>query len=344
MDIIDSFTKKQEPSPEDGFLNLKFSLEKLLEPLNLDQASLDNVVLSAIPQGFMGANGPTGAPSPVVSLGNNGGYQIVNGPDGEQYYVDNTGLFINVKDTDGPPNQNVAPFEEIVEVSFTHNIPSQESGVFCEWDENHTKILVDVKIPEGLQIERINKKHIFEYFSLLDVNSFKLREVCEVQYDTNKIPTCVFYTAKENTVRFEPSPHYKFNRPSKYRASCSNELLAKNSSNSNPLCTYDKNFGQSVHCPMYSESPWETRFLTNEKNIVVQSRRYNFGQLNWRIINTETQEVIGMEEYNQQNPEATFSTLIDSFSDQIGELTPHLVENNLQPPKDKVYTQHVANI
>lgn len=336
MDTIDTFTKKQQDGPVgpefiSSSEHLKGVLKEFLEPLKLDAQSLEQVVISALPK----------EPNVVHDPSN---YTIVEGPDGEKYYTDHKGLFINVKDVDTEKQKAVLMLpEEAVEIVMMEAETAKESGAFAVWNEDKDKLIVTFKVPEGFSVSNIKKKFIFDHFTLLDTDQFTLTEVSTVGSSLQDIPTCKFYTAKQSLPEFIPSPEYKFDRPSKFRGSCSNEFVVKNSTDVNPSCPYDMNDKATVLCPVFEQSQWEDVFTGDSlegKEIITQSRRYGLGHLNWRAINHETSEIV----WTAENPGNNLESLLDSLTGFVNELTP--VENSPEDPtpQDKVYTYHVANI
>lgn len=340
MDTIDTFTKKQNEivNPiEDMAVSLKHSLEKLLEPLNLQEESLNEVIMSVLPTNSNINNGPVGN----IQFTPSSDFNIINGPDGEQYFVDSTGLFINVKDVSEDtfiPNHQSS---DIVEIVFNTKVDHDKSGINVSWNDDKTKIIATVNVPEGIEIKSVNKKHIFEYFTLLEIDNFLLKAACSIEYITNDTPTCIFYTAKGDVENVKPSAYYKFSQPSKVSSICSNELIIKDAGAVNPRCLYESNLGQSVNCKHYAGSKWETEFTSQDDLIAIQSKRYGVGRIRWRAIEIETQEEI-MIVSNTENSQEAFRDLLDQI-DIVGELIPSQ-GNKLSPlPQEKVYTQHVTN-
>lgn len=386
MDIIDTFTKKQisdesvsnivehfsDMSTEsiikivgetEDNATLIESLKKLLGPLNLDEESLSQVIISALPKipttGPQGASGPQGVIGlPLPSTGPQGPiqppinegyivhdpskYVIVNGPDGEQYYTDNTGLFINVKDVKvkaGYAEQ--MPAESIVQIVARDSVDGKGVGVEVCWNEDDTKIIATVTVPEGVSVESVNKKSIFEHFTLLEVDSFSLSEVCTLTYSTDDMPTCLFYTAKASEENLVPSSFYRFDRPSKFHSSCSNELVVKESADTNPSCMYDSSSKGTFTCPKFIQNSWEDSFLTQDKegkNVVIQSRRYGLGHLKWRAVEQLSNEVVA-----ESNGKEGFDSFVSSIDEFLGELTEINTTKQETLTQDKVYTNHVAN-
>ena len=357
MDIIDTFTKKQqddnlsnnilEQIKNENNAGIIEGLEKLLGPLNFDQEILNHVIISSLPKTEV--EGPQGPILPPIHdnyiVHDPSNYVMVTGPDGEQYYTDNHGLFINVKDAKlkaGYDNKPQMSAEDVVEVIIGDANSAKEVGVSVCWNEDNSKILATVNVPEGISVQNVNKKSIFEHFTLLEVDSFSLSEVCEITYSINDIPTCLFYTAKAVEQNLSPSPYYKFDRPSKFHGSCSNELVVKESADSNPSCVFDMNPKATFACKNFVQSPWEDAYLTSDnegKDIVLQSRRYGIGELKWRAIEKDSNEVVATSS-DQQG----FEDFVKSISEFLGELT-EVVANKQEPlTQDKVYTHHVANI
>ncbi len=362
MDITSTFTKQPEQDGEPTKINsdtVKDALANLLKPLNLNEAALNDVIISAISP-F--TNAPPVGPSCPVEQGNlfgnhegpqgfSGDYTLVQGPDGEQYYTDNKGLFVNVKDMnigDNAPTSISASPEEIVEVSYVKCDDPKSAGVDVTWNDDNTKILATINYPEGFHVNGVNRKYIFEYFTLLGAERIRLQEACDVSYSVEKIPTCSFYTAQQNDTDPQPSSYYKFDRPSKLRGSCSSELVIKNSGNQNPGCMFDgkMHLGAS-HCDFYAQEEWKTEFSTtgvDGKEVLIQHRRYGLGHLRWRAIPVESQEIIAFSNIDEKDPEGSFWSLIELAKDSIGEL---VEVSNTEPealPQDKVYTHYVANV
>lgn len=355
MDITSTFTKKNE---EPTYKDLKDSLENLLSPLSLDK-ELENVIISSIAHLSSGPVGPVIADSSYSASsgengpshpGVNGSYSIVVGPDGEKYYVDNTGLFINVNDIKNPEelkNLSSSP-ENIVEVVIKENANISLSGISVAWGDDKEKIIATINVPEGMNIDHVNTKYIFEYFTMLGVKNLNIHDACTVSYSLNDTPTCSFYTAKINETQLEPSRHYRFDRPSKYNGTCSNELVIKSNNSLNPVCMYDMNFKSSIRCDNYQTDNWETKYTTTSiegRKILIQSRRYAHGHMNWRAIDDEDQAVIFISKADElSTSEKAFFNLLDSLdklTDEIEEVAPTPIE---PLPQDKVYTHHVANI
>lgn len=282
--------------------------------------------------------------------------QIVTGPDGEKYFTDGSGLFINVNDVEGD-NAFVLPahdcFSEIREITVPENHSLSGAAVVNVDDDE--KLVLEIYLPKGQKAKHINYKYIVDSFTLTGKNIFDVNDIClAIETDENLQSTCEYFTASKSiAVNFltAPSRHYAFDRESNLQNTCSCPSVIKSKNLPNPPCSWKT----QKECPHYSAETWEPMEVSISsitdadennlcgKNLEIQSKRIGFGHIIYRLLDLDTGETVLETPYDNESKEKTYDIFIDSLS-SIGvmEILPSF--KTAEIPEDKVYTQYVANI
>lgn len=286
---------------------------------------------------------------PVLSFSSK--EQIVTGPDGEKYYTDGTGLFVNVKDMDTNSAFLIEP-EESFENTRHVVVPkyhSMEGKVVVSVNEND-KLDLEYYLPQGHTAGGWFYKNILDLYSLTGQDTFDILDVCVfVDVDKNVIPTCEYFTASESvfiSISGSESRHYAFDSLSKKSNSCSCPSVKKKQNLSNPSCRFTN---QST-CSHYIAEEWEKIPLSfvgsiddyRVDQLEAQTMRIGLGHNIYRLIDLDTNAVIVESLYGDETKEKTYEIFLDSLLSlglsEIVEYTPVI-----GIPEDKVYTQYVAN-
>lgn len=307
-------------------------------------------------QNLDGPSGPAGDTGQLHSLlsGANGGIippttipssnstTIVTAPDGEQYFTDGSGLFVNVKDVENTDSFGLDPKEvvkyNVITVDESNNDKSQKAFI-AEKDSDSPEIKIDIFIHEGQEILSVDLKGIFDTYTLLGQDVFDIKDICIIAKDTKKTVSCKFYTPKHDPSEpngSAPSSHYKFDTLPKYVSNCSSPIVMLAENTPNPSCKYTDS-GSQYLCKSYVPETWEDHSTTvaidSEKAYTLQSRRYGLGVLFWRVIKSD----------NDVDHEPTENlSLIKAIYESQG-FTGFTPINPEEKPLD-TYSQYVANV
>lgn len=269
---------------------------------------------------------------------------IVEGPDGEKYYVDGTGMFINVKDVDNSfiLNPETSLEYEIHYIKAEENL-SKLNKVELRWNEDQTTVLADIYLIEGVQVDSIDKKYLFEHFTLLGANELDARSAVKVTGDKTNVPTCMYFSEKQSLsekYNLEPSEFYQFDRPSKTVSCCSHPQLQDSSAGAIAPCI---SRSAQYYCPQYSPESWSTEYITKnqEVQVFINKRRYGLGSPAWIAVNAENDEVI--IDRNEEAKEKEFELLVSELVDAMGFETPVKFIPTKSLPLEEVYTHYVSN-
>jgi hypothetical protein len=282
--------------------------------------------------------------------------QIITGPDGEKYFTDGSGLFININDVEGD-NAFVLPahdcFSEIREIT----VPEDHSlcgAAVVNFDDNE-KLVLEIYLPKGQKAKHINHNYIVDSFTLAGKSVFDVSDIClAIETDENLQSTCEYFTASKSVaVNFltAPSRHYAFDRESNLQNTCACPSVIKAKNLPNPPCLWET----QKECPHYSAETWEPIDLSISiiadsdennlygKNLEIQSKRIGFGHIIYRLLDLDTSETVLETPYDNETKEKTYDIFLDSLNSiGITEILPSF--KTAEIPEGKVYTQYVANI
>jgi len=241
-------------------------------------------------------SGANGGIIPPTTIPSSNSTTIVTAPDGEQYFTDGSGLFVNVKDVENTDSFGLDPKEvvkyNVVTVDESNNDKSQKAFI-AEKDSDSPEIKIDIFIYEGQEILSVDFKGIFDSYTLLGQDVFDIKDICIIAKDTKKTVSCKFYTPKHDPSESNgsaPSSHYKFDTPPKYVSNCSSPIVMLAENTPNPSCKYTDS-GSQYLCKSYVPETWEDHSTTvaidSEKVYTLQSRRYGLGVMFWRVIKSD---------------------------------------------------------
>ena len=282
--------------------------------------------------------------------------QIVTGPDGEKYFTDGSGLFINVNDVEGN-NAFVLPahdcFSEIRDIIVPEEHSLSGSAV-VNVDDNE-KLVLEIYLPKGQKAKHINYAYIVDCFTLTGKDVFDVNDICAaIEVDGNLKPTCEYFTASK-PVSVElvttQSSHYTFDRESKLQHSCACPSVKKEKNSLNPPCSWEN----QKNCSHYSPETWTPMQLSVSsvecadeasdlpiQDLEIQSMRIGFGHMVYRLIDLSTNTVLVESLYDNETKEKTFDIFLDSIQSKgIKEVFSNPMTTEI--PEGKVYTQHVAS-
>ncbi len=281
-----------------------------------------------------GANGGV-IPPTIISSSNS--TTIVTAPDGEQYFTDGSGLFVNVKDVENADSFALDPKEivkyNVITVDESNNDKSQKAFI-AEKDSDSPEIKIDIFIYEGQEILSVDFKTIFDSYTLLGQDVFDIGTICHIAKDPNKIVSCKFYTSQHSpseSNELVPSSHYKFDTLPKYKSNCSSPLVILAENNPNPGCKYAAS-GSQYMCKSYTPETWEDHSTSTAVDsgevYTLQSRRQGQGILFWRVIKSNNDV--------DQGPTEDLSFIKTGF-------TGFIPINPEEKPLD-TYSQYVASV
>ena len=289
-----------------------------------------------------GANGGTIPPTIIPSSNST---TIVTAPDGEQYFTDGSGLFVNVKDVENADSFALDPKDvvkyNVITVDESNNDKSQKAFI-AEKDSDSPEINIDIFIHEGQEVLSVDFKTIFDTYTLLGQDVFDIKDICIVAKDPNKTVSCKFYTPKHdpsNPNGSEPSSNYKFDTLPKYSSNCSSPAVILAENTPNPSCKY-ANSGSQYMCKSYVPETWEDHStavaiakIDNQEVYTLQSRRQGLGVLFWRVIKSDNDV--------DHEPTENLSLIKDIYESQG--FTGFTPINPEEKPLD-TYSQYVANV
>jgi len=280
-------------------------LWKLLTIIGENNTGHTQISILQNPDGQSGPAGDTGQIN-ISSIGANGGTipssnstTIITAPDGEQYFTDGSGLFVNVKDVKNTDSFGLDPKEvvkyNVITVDESNNDKSQKAFI-AEKDSDSPEIKIDIFIYEGQEILSVDLKGIFDKYTLLGQDVFDIKDICIIAKDPNKTVSCKFYTPKHDPSEpngSAPSSHYKFDTLPKYVSNCSSPIVMLAENTPNPSCKYTDS-GSQYLCKSYVPETWEDHSTTvviaqidSQEVYTLQSRRYGLGVLFWRVIKSD---------------------------------------------------------
>ena len=290
-------------------------------------------------------SGANGGIIPPTTIPSSNSTTIITAPDGEQYFTDGSGLFVNVKDVENPDSFGLDPKEfvkySVITVDESNNDKSQKAFI-AEKDSDSPEINIDIFIHEGQEVLSVDLKSIFDSYTLLGQDVFDIKDICIIAKDPNKTVSCKFYTPKHDPSEpngSEPSSHYKFDTLPKYNSNCSSPTVILAENTPNPSCKY-ANSGSQYMCKSYIPETWEDHSTTvaiaqidNQEVYTLQSRRHGLGILFWRVIKSDNEVV--------QEPTENLS-LIKAIYESQG-FTGFTPINPEEKPLD-TYSQYVASV
>jgi hypothetical protein len=290
-------------------------------------------------------SGANGGIIPPTTIPSSNSTTIITAPDGEQYFTDGSGLFVNVKDVENADSFGLDPKEfvkySVITVDESNNDKSQKAFI-AEKSSNSPEINIDIFIHEGQEVLSVDLKSIFDSYTLLGQDVFDIKDICIIAKDPNKTVSCKFYTPKHDPSEpngSEPSSHYKFDTLPKYNSNCSSPTVILAENTPNPSCKY-ANSGSQYMCKSYIPETWEDHSTTvaiaqidNQEVYTLQSRRHGLGILFWRVIKSDNEVV--------QEPTENLS-LIKAIYESQG-FTGFTPINPEEKPLD-TYSQYVASV
>jgi len=286
-----------------------------------------------------------------ADINKNHNQKIVVGPDGTEYLVDDTGLWINLSEVENKDSliksQNCTLNLEVI---YADNSDEKCNMAFAT--EESDSLLLTIYIPHNSKFELGNQKNITDSYFHLGMNTFPIDAIGTLEMPGHFIPTCKYYSSdfnnqeKLNTV---PSFYYKFDKPFKMKSDCSNRKLIELSNSSTCECSHLSN---QTKCHFFEEDIWENVYtlLNNEQSLSIQKKRYGHGTYRYRLMDDiNNVAVINDTDTDLFNNDSTYCSFED-FENTVNEYVKSQdvsfqVINLLYPdemPKE-VYTQYVAN-
>jgi len=282
--------------------------------------------------------------------------KIITGPDGTKWLVEKSGLWINldeVENAESLKNHN----QYSLDIRTNYVDPSDElsfSAYVAESEEHNSPTLIlSVFIPHNSTFVLTSEKNVIDSYVYFGITSPQINAIGDVKTESQYIPTCKFYSSDHSaqvSLNTFPSIHYKFNRPSKLYATCSNELITEGSSGTS-TCPRRNN---QTSCPSYESDSWATVYglVSNEDTLSIQKKRYGSGTYRYRLYDNNNSTVIfsDSDEFitakNEGNTYCSFELFQKFVSEWIDEkgYTFEIVEINEEKVNiEMVYTQYVAN-
>lgn len=282
--------------------------------------------------------------------------KIVTGPDGTKWLVEKSGLWINLdeaEDLNILKNHN----EYSLDIRTNYVDPSDElnlsAHVIESQEHDSPTLILNIFIPHNSTFVLTNEKNVVDSYVYFGITSQKIDNIGKIEIETHYIPSCKFYSSDHSThisLDTSPSAYYKFNRPSKLYATCSNELVTNGSSGTS-MCPKSNN---QTLCSFYESETWDTVYsLVNSKDsLAVQQRRYGNGTYRYRLYDTNNKTVVfsDSDEFITSKNEGNiycsfdlFQKFVSEWIDEKGFIFEILDINKEKIDIEKVYTQYVAN-
>lgn len=273
--------------------------------------------------------------------------QIVHGPDGNKYIVDEKGLWINLNDIESNASE-ITDYESKFVVSY-HIVDQKDSNlmkaIVGELEEE--KLSLDIFLLEGSNVNNISYEYIYSTFKDSNVTEFNVNFVCVVETKGLETPACKWFSPSKfqsEIFQGEASSFYRFDKLSSINATCSNPIVIESTGISNSPCN---NADCWIACGSFEEESWNYEAAVIDSNESVhhmESRRYGLGHKEYRLLDS-SQDVLIFQRYNDKS-ENTIKIDFDNAVNQYftsNDLTYSYSSIEAEVPAEEVYSNYVAN-
>jgi hypothetical protein len=273
--------------------------------------------------------------------------QIVHGPDGNKYIVDEKGLWINLNDIESNPSE-ITDYENKFVVSY-HIVDQKDSNlmkvIVGELEEE--KLSLDIFLLEGSSVDNVSYEYIYTTFKENSVTEFNANFVCAIKTKGLETPVCKWFSPSKfqsEIFQAEASSFYKFDKLSRINSTCSNLTIIESTGISNSPCS---NSDCWIACGSFEQESWnyEASIIDSNKSAFhIEGRRYGLGHKEYRLLDS-SQNVVIFQRYNDKSE----NTIKIDFDNAVDE---YFTSNNLtylhssieaEVPAEEVYSNYVAN-
>jgi len=282
--------------------------------------------------------------------------KIITGPDGTKWLVEKSGLWINLDEANSVQAiKNHDQYSLEVRTNYVDSSDELNLSAHVKESEEHESptLILEVFIPHHSTFVLTNEKNVIDSYLYLSMKSLQIDSIGDIKIESQYIPACKFHSSSHSiqvSLNTAPSTYYKFNRPSKLHATCSNELVAETSSGTS-ICPKSEN---QTKCSYYESETWQTIYdlVGTDEAMSIQQRRYGNGTYRYRlydnlscsVVFADTDESITLK--NEGNFYCSFE-LFEKFVHEWIEENNFILEimksNQEKLDIEMVYTQYVAN-
>jgi hypothetical protein len=282
--------------------------------------------------------------------------KIITGPDGTKWLVEKSGLWINLDEANSAEvikNHNQYSLE--LRTHYVDHSDELYLSAHVKESEEHENptLILEVFIPHHSTFVLTNEKNVIDSYLYLNLKSLQIDSIGDIKIESQYIPTCKFHSSSHSTqvsLNTAPSTYYKFDRPSKLHATCSNELIVGTPSGTS-MCPKSEN---QTKCSYYESDTWKTthNLIGSSETFSIQQRRYGNGTYRYRLYDNLSSSVVladtdeSITSKNEGNIYCSFEIFQKFVSEWIEEnnFSLEIIKSNQEKTDiEMVYTQYVAN-